>query len=160
MGIGVMTYFTFRYPVLYYKEISANSKKYGLDQETVCSLIWTESKFDKNAKSNRGAVGLMQLMPSTAEWCCQMTGQTFDYEKLTDPGFNIELGCYYFAYLLNKFQNISLALAAYNAGEGNVSKWIASDGIIQFEETRNYIDTVNRVRPIYRKKLSKYEKTA
>ncbi len=159
-GIGVTAHYTFGYPILYYEEISSIAAKYCLDEELVYSIVWTESKFDKNAKSARGAVGLMQLMPSTAEWCCKMAKKKYEYEKLTDPRFNIELGCYYYAYLLGKFHNDYIALAAYNAGEGNVSAWLESDGKIKFSETEKYVDIVMRVRLLYDKKLSKYNKNA
>lgn len=136
------------FPGKYKKEILSASEKYDLPAELISAVIWTESKFDPNAESDKGAVGLMQLMPSTASW---LYGSSIDENTLKNEEINIELGCKYLRYLLDKFGKSELMLAAYNAGEGNVTSWIENGEIenIPFGETRKYINKVNAVKSIY-----------
>jgi soluble lytic murein transglycosylase len=116
-----------------------------------------ESQFDRQALSRAGARGLMQLMPATARDTSQKIGLTFDSERLIDPGYNMMLGSAYFANLLDSFGgSYVLAIAAYNAGPGNVRKFMAANGdprlpsvdvvdwieAIPFGETRNYVQHV------------------
>lgn len=134
--------------------IEKTSDEYSLDPFLVCAVIYTESKFDDKAASGAGAVGLMQIMPSTGEWIAgklKIKDYTDDY--LLDPNINIQMGCWYLNYLSNKFDgDINLVLAAYNAGPQTISKWLAnkevsSDGKtltnIPYKETDNYVKRVN-----------------
>jgi len=122
------------------------------------AIMRQESQFDRNAVSRAGARGMMQLMPATArEWAAK-TSQPYDYMRLTtDPAYNMTLGSAYFAQLLDRYGgNHVLAVAAYNAGPGNVSKWIAANGdprlpgadvvawieAIPLSETRGYVQHV------------------
>ena len=147
-------YQAFSHPLKYQAEISTYSKEFNLSQDLVASVINTESGFNRNAKSNKGAIGLMQLKLTTANYICEIRGEnTIDESELYKPEINIKFGCAYINYLMEKFENIETALAAYNAGETIVRTWL-NDGIhstdkktlsyIPYEETRNYVEKVNK----------------
>ena len=114
------------------------------------AVILTESKFDEKAVSHVGAVGMMQLMPDTAQWISEESGLPAD--NLASPDQNIPLGAWYLNYLLKKYHNNEVfALAAYNAGRGNVDEWIERnkwpEGFtdvekIPFPETREFVKSV------------------
>lgn len=150
-----MLYYEVRYPLLYCSCVKKYAAEYDLDEAYVCAIIWTESKYDKNALSAAGAMGVMQITERTAKWCADMLGLPFEINMLFDAEYNIRLGCYYIRYLANRFQDMDMVLAAYNAGEGNVKNWLAYGTGIMFDETNRYVSTVNRVMPIYRNKLSR-----
>lgn len=114
------------------------------------AVILTESKSDEKAVSHVGAVGMMQLMPDTAHWISEESGLPSD--NLASPDQNIPLGAWYLNYLLKKYHNNEVfALAAYNAGRGNVDEWIEKnkwpEGFtdmekIPFPETREFVKSV------------------
>ena len=119
----------------------------------VASVIMHESKFSNDVHSSRGAIGLMQLMPETAEWIAEQLGdEDFSLQKLHEPEMNIRYGTWYLALLEREFEsNLVLALAAYNAGRGTVHEWIEEyDWSLEFEdisaipypETRIYVTRV------------------
>ena len=118
------------------------SRAQDVDYELLKALIATESGFDPRAVSPKGAIGLMQVMPATA----QRYGLTGDKKtplekKLTDPRTNIKTGVRYLRYLIDLFPGrLDLALAAYNAGEGAVQR--AGNKVPNFRETQNYVKTV------------------
>lgn len=148
------------YPLKYRDEIIASSEQYGLDPCLVAAVISTESGFDPEAVSSAGAVGLMQLLPETAEWVAGMRGMTFNEALLTEPQYNIDLGCWLLKYLLQtKNYSVRTALAAYNAGIGTVEKWRADENyvddkgelaVIPYDETRNYVERIEQRTAIYR----------
>lgn len=139
------------YPMKYKEEILYYSEKYQVKSAIVASVINVESSFDEKAVSNKGAMGIMQLMPNTAQWLAGKIGEDYQEEKLFDGTYNINLGCYYLSYLIKYFGNEKVALCAYNAGQGNVSSWLANKEYskngtsldkIPFKETENYIKKV------------------
>jgi len=115
-------------------------------------VIEAESKFNANAQSSAGAVGLMQLTPSTAKGIAQYTGGSrFRVSDLENPDINIRYGAWYLGHLLEKYRDERLALAAYNAGQQNVDSWQSQHVGIQFDETKDYVNKVERLKKIYRK---------
>ncbi|MFM7331849.1 MAG: transglycosylase SLT domain-containing protein [Brachymonas sp.] len=118
------------------------SQAYNIDFELLQALIATESGFDAQAVSPKGAVGLMQLMPPTAQrYGVSGDAKTPIEKKLTDPKTNIRAGSRYLRDLINMFPGkLELALAAYNAGEGAVQRY--GNKIPPFKETQNYVVTV------------------
>ena len=118
------------------------SKLHNIDYELLQALIATESGFDAEAVSNKGAVGLMQVMPDTARRYGLEGDKKLTLErKLADPKLNIKTGARYLRDLLNMFPGkLELALAAYNAGEGAVQR--AGNRIPNYKETQNYVETV------------------
>jgi len=112
--------------------IYSEAKKNNLPPELVAAVVHTESKFVPTARSGAGAVGLMQLVPRTGHW--------LGASNLTDPAQNIMAGAKYLRYLVDRFDgNTTKAVAAYNAGEGNVRRF---GGVPPFRETRNYVNRV------------------
>src|SRR5581483_517723 len=107
-------------------------------------------KFNPDAQSSSGAIGLMQLTPSTAHGIAIRTGgNAFRTNDLYDPEINIRYGAWYLRDLFDKYHSERLVLAAYNAGQGNVDRWLAHDEPIQFAETRAYVARVEKLQRIY-----------
>jgi soluble lytic murein transglycosylase len=138
----------------------------GLDPSLIAGVIYTESRF-RDQTSHAGAKGLMQLLPSTAHDIARKSGGTaFVQGDLANPQVNISYGSFYLRYLLQRYGgNEVLAIAAYNAGEGRVDKWIfdarhkgeAFDRArhIPFPETRHYVEQVLDVRARYREEYGR-----
>lgn len=147
----VLRYF---FPVKYINVIQKYSNEYNLDEHLVMAIIRTESKFNVDAESKKGAKGLMQLKEETAFWCMEKYNILSDGD-IMDPEINIRTGCAYMRYLLDKFGKKEIALAAYNAGEGNVTSWLEDQNdktqlkTIPFEETRKYVELVLNREKIY-----------
>lgn len=141
------------YPFPHRELVTKYSEEYKVDPYLVLALIRTESRFYSYAKSRVGAKGLMQIMPETGIWIAgQMKIRDFTADKLYQPKYNILMGTWYLAYLDKIFQgDLVKTLAAYNAGEYKVKKWLG-DGTwsgrqqdlnqIPYEETRKYVDKV------------------
>lgn len=117
----------------------------GVDYELLKAVISTESNFNPRAVSPVGAVGLMQLMPATAErFGVKARGRRSIEERLTDPRTNLNAGARYLSWLLNRFDGeVKLALAAYNAGEGAVDR--AGRRVPNYRETQDYVRKVMRL---------------
>jgi soluble lytic murein transglycosylase len=140
------------YPLHYSAIVRSHAADNRLDPALLAAVIESESKFNPNARSSAGAVGLMQLTPSTAKGIALSTGgSSFQVSDLTDPDINVRYGSWYLRHLLDRYQDERLALAAYNAGEENVDRWQAAHEGIQFEETRDYVARVERLKKIYRR---------
>jgi soluble lytic murein transglycosylase len=140
------------YPLRYTAIVRGHAAQENLDPALLAAVIEQESKFDPNARSSAGAVGLMQLTPQTAEGIALYTGGTkFVVSDLTNPEINVRYGAWYLRHLLDRYHDERTALAAYNAGEQNVDRWQARHEGIQFSETRAYVDRVERLKGIYRR---------
>ncbi len=143
------------FPLKYTDEVFLYSEKYELKNELIFAVIKAESGFDSKKLSEKGATGLMQIMPKTADYVSRefFGGREID---LTLPKDNIETGCFYLGYLREKFKNETETLAAYNAGEGNVKIWKnecggkLSENDIPFPETKKYVRRVKAYAKIYR----------
>lgn len=147
-----------------YKEfVLSASQKNDVDSALVFSVIKAESKFNKNAKSKAGAIGLMQIKLSTANYMLDLEGEMLITEnQLFQVENNIDIGVKYLKYLIKKFNNVNVAICAYNAGETIVRDWLknseySTDGKtltkIPFTETENYLKKVNFNYKIYKKLL-------
>lgn len=145
------------YPLRYEDEITASAATHGVDPYLVAAVIRSESSWDPEASSHQGARGLMQLMPETAQDMVAkglVDGKRYSYENLKDPAINIEYGCAYLSYLLTYFNGATdRAIAAYNAGMGNVDGWAKQDKLlhnaITFPETQAYLVRVNMAKARY-----------
>jgi len=141
------------YPLRYSAIVRGHAGHYDLDPALLAAVIEAESKFNPDAQSSAGAVGLMQLTPATAKGIALYTGgHHFRLSDLTNPEINVRYGAWYLRHLLDHYHdNEQLALAAYNAGEENVDHWQSEHQGIQFEETRDYVKKVERLKKIYRR---------
>ena len=123
----------------------------------VLAVMRTESKFDANARSEAGAIGLMQLLPETFLWISEeKLAENHPLSALSNATINVRYGTYYLSYLMERFGDLRTALAAYNAGEGRVAEWLdAQNGTlshIPYTETRTYVDKVLRAYAQYTRK--------
>ena len=154
----------FLYPFPYRSTVESYSARWKVDKFLAISVIKVESNFSEAAHSRSGAVGLMQLMPDTAAWIAYQLGEApeeaaDDIKNLRDPETNIRYGTWYLAELRDEFKgNDVLALAAYNAGRGNVHEWIKENhwnenfsdaDKIPYAETRDYVKRVLHCREKY-----------
>lgn len=150
------------YPLEYKEIVIVYADEYNIDRALIFSIIKTESSFNKNVVSSKGAVGLMQITESTANYISKMLGE--DSYNLKDAKTNIRYGCKYLRYLMDKFSNTQVALCAYNAGEGNVMGWLKNDKYspdgkrlnnIPFDETKNYLEKIQKSFANYKKLYGK-----
>ena len=141
-----------RYPLRYAEYVRVHARENHLDPALLAAVIYQESKFRADAQSASGAIGLMQLTPSTAHGIATRTGGgRFRTADLWDPEINIRYGAWYLGDLFQKYHSERLVLAAYNAGQGNVDRWLARHEPIQFPETAAYVDRVEHLVRIYRR---------
>ena len=139
-----------RYPLHYEQIVRGHAKNYDLDPALLAAVIYQESKFQADAKSSSGAIGLMQLTPQTAEGIAIRTGGSrFRLSDLYNPEINVRYGSWYLRHLLDKYGDEQDALAAYNAGQRNVDDWRAEGKGIQFPETRAYVKRVEHLKHVY-----------
>ena len=143
-------YLQARYPLEYEHIIRTHAKNHDLDPALVAAVVYVESRFDPNAESEAGAIGLMQLLPDTAEGIALRTGGSeFVVADLRDPDINVRYGTWYLDHLLERYGDTTLALAAYHAGQGNVDEWQRTGAGIAFPETREYVDHVRELERLY-----------
>jgi soluble lytic murein transglycosylase len=144
-------YLRARYPLEYEQLVRANARNRDLDPALVAAVIYAESRFDPNARSTAGAIGLMQLLPDTAEFIARKTGgKDFVVADLRDPEINVRYGTWLLDYLRDYYDgDIPTALAAYHAGLGNVDEWRRRGEGIAFPETQAYLREVERVTRVY-----------
>lgn len=158
--IIVFVFLTMRrlFPVKYNEYIEKYATENSIDTSLVYAIIKTESGFDENAKSNKGAMGLMQLTEETALWCGEKMGLTLTTQDIKNPETNIKIGTWYLKYLIDNTKSEELAIISYNAGVNRVKEWVENEVIsaenvnynnIPFEETKNYIKKVLLYEQIY-----------
>jgi soluble lytic murein transglycosylase len=138
------------HPLRYEQIIQGHAENYRLDAALLAAVIYQESKFEAGARSDSGAIGLMQLLPATAQGIADRTGGSrFRVDDLYEPELNVRYGSWYLRHLLDKYDDEVLALAAYNAGQRNVDSWRERGVGIQFPETRAYVERVAELKRIY-----------
>ncbi len=148
----------FTHPKKYDNVIQTVCEQFDIDKSTFYALVNVESSFNPRAKSNAGAIGLTQLLPSTAEYICVKNNIDFANIDLYNPADNLYVGAMYLRYLIDKFDTTYTALAAYNAGETTVRAWLKDvrysyDQIslynIPYKETNDYINKIKNNEKIY-----------
>lgn len=155
-----------QYPRSYSEYVEKAAEKYDLDDELIYAVIRTESNFNPDAESGADAHGLMQITSDTFEHYMNVREQSdmYSFEDIYDPAVNIDYGCYILRDLIEEFGNEECALAAYNAGPGNVNMWLEDPNISKdgktlivdnipdsFEETRSYVKKVEETKSVYKK---------
>ena len=150
------------YPKTFKEYVSIYSEEYNIDENLIYALMKAESNFKSKAVSNRGAIGVMQLMEETALDVAKKAKIDIDEnnleQELLKPEVNIKIGTIYIKTLLNQYQNVEVTLAAYNAGIGTVNTWIEEGTIkkdgsdienIPYKETNQYVRKILRDYKIY-----------
>lgn len=144
----------------YYDTVCLMSEKYEISENVIFAIIKTESNFDFKAKSRKNALGIMQIKKETFEFVCNNFELGYSANDIFDADKNIQVGVCYLKYLIDKFKVLDVAICAYNAGEGNVSKWLldkrySSDQInlieIPFKETREYLSKIKFYTKVFEK---------
>lgn len=142
------------YPIHYRDEIEAAATANHVDPLLIAAIIRVESNYRAKSESHKGAIGIMQLMPDTANWLMERDSSLASYRNkdITDPAVNIQLGAHYLNYLDERFGgNRTSVTAAYNAGHGKVARWLEDrtwDGTldnadrIPINETQKYVKSV------------------
>ena len=166
IGIGINFLWSFidrqNYPQKFKDEVSLYSEKYDVPEYVIYAVIRIESKFDPEAVSRSGALGLMQMLPPTFEWLTgdEHLAEHLEFSALKDPNVSIRYGTYYLKYLYDKFQKWDIVFAAYNWGEGNVTRLLADgeytdeDGNITYipaPQPRAYVPKVKNAMEYYKK---------
>ena len=158
---GYKTFLSLSHPVRFKNDIIYFAEKNMLSPTVVASVINVESSYKKNAMSNKKAIGLMQIKLDTANYLNDINNTEHISEtQLFDAKTNIEYGCMYLSYLVEKFEDIYTSLAAYNAGETRVRSWLKSEEFsadgktliyIPYKETANYIEKIKKNIKFYQK---------
>lgn len=150
------------YPVKYKDEIRVSARAFQMDPYLITAVIRVESNFHPEVSSHKGAYGLMQLMPDTAEWAVKEARFSPDFlHRLEEPAVNIHIGTWYLRMLYEQFKDRPVAaIAAYNAGPGRVERWLRehrwngeADDLeaIPYKETRQYVRRVLHYYDKYKK---------
>lgn len=152
-ALGLILLYGF-FPMPYREAVDNAAERFGVDRALIYAVIKAESNFDPAAVSHAGAKGLAQITDNTAQYVAEMIGVEYGSGDSFDAEKNISLSAAYLRYLLQKYEgDLRRATAAYNAGEGNVDKWLAKDSgmeNIPFSETEKYVRKVRLYRRIYR----------
>lgn len=159
-GGSIVSFFKQKlYPIKYADEICAAADRYGISRALAAAVVNTESGFRPEAVSRAGALGLMQVLPSTAEWIDYRRGTALPENGLYDPETNLDYGCWLLSYLLDRYGgNERNALIAYNAGFGKADEWLGDASLldengeiaeIPYAETRNYVKKVLDMKKTY-----------
>ncbi len=136
------------FPNKYASEVNSAADEFGLDRSLVRAVVWAESKFDRYAVSDKGASGLMQLMPDTLDFCANALYIKNAKNNRFDPNVSLRCGCYYLSLLIDKFDgNVTAALMAYNSGEANAKKFLAGQAV--FPETARYVKNIGLAQKVY-----------
>lgn len=150
------------YPQRYSQQVGTYAAEFGVDEALVYAVIRTESGFRAEVESHAGAVGLMQLMPSTFDWLQEKLegGIVYGTDALTDPDVNVRYGTYFLSILLDRYgDDVNTAMAAYNAGTTTVDGWLgdsaySADGQtlsrIPYQETERYVERVEKACEMYK----------
>jgi soluble lytic murein transglycosylase len=148
------------FPFRHKEAIIKYSEENNLDPYFVLSVIMAESRFQKDAKSHKNALGLMQITEDTGGWIAkEMKLPDYSSEKLYEEEYNIKMGCWYLNNLREEFGNMDLFVAAYNAGRGRVNEWLSNESYskdgksldyIPYKETKKYVDKVKTYYRIYK----------
>ena len=159
-----------QYPLPHYDIVNKYAIKYNVDAPLIYAIIKAESNFIPDARSPKGAIGLMQVTPETGQWIAEkMNLSDYNEKKLINPDTNIEFGCWYINWMrtldgLNHGEDLDVIIAAYNGGHNKVTLWLdnieySKDGkkldSIPYEETQSYVEKVNKYYDIYKEKLKK-----
>ena len=152
LALGLTLLYGF-FPTPYRETVDSAAERFGVDRALIYAVIKAESNFDPAAVSHAGAKGLAQITDGTAEYVAEMIGMEYGSGDSFDAEKNISLSAAYLRYLLQKYGgDRRQAVAAYNAGEGNVDKWLDEDSEmkdIPFAETKRYVRKVEMYRWIY-----------
>ncbi|MBR5121291.1 MAG: lytic transglycosylase domain-containing protein [Oscillospiraceae bacterium] len=138
------------YRLEYEEYVEKYSKQYGINKSLVYAVIKVESGFNPNAKSNAGAIGLMQMIEPTFDWIsARLETEYLEFEDLYIPEVSIQYGCYMLSYLFEKYGSYELVAAAYHSGMSEVDSWFEQEGFNQYDvatyegsKTRHYVDKV------------------
>ncbi len=137
------------YPAKHHDIVAKYSAEYSVPKELVFAVIKVESDFDERAVSSAGAIGLMQMLPSTYEWLTAILGEEYSETNLYVPETSIKYGTYYLSYLYSRFGSWEKALIAYNWGEGNFSKFLENEEYTEGDydsipvgQTKHYVKKV------------------
>lgn len=148
------------YPLGYTEFVETYSEENNLSKEFVYAVIKCESSFKPDAVSSVGARGLMQIMPDTFDWIKGRLKDSSEYDDMFIPENNIRYGCHLYGYLMNRYGDEALAVAAYHAGISNVDKWLSDEAYskdgktlsdIPFPSTKKYVAKVTETKKIYEK---------
>ncbi len=148
--------------------INDASDRFSVEKSLILAVIKAESDFKERAVSNRQAFGLMQITENTFGYVCDLYNLNYDREDIFDVVANVNVGTAYLDYLFKRFLTEKEVLAAYNAGEGNVTQWLNDDRYskdgktleaVPFKETDNYIKKVSFYKNCYYKRFSRRNKT-
>ncbi len=155
--------YALRFPTPWDEQVSAASRDHALEAAWIYGVMRRESAFMADVRSSAGAVGLMQLMPRTAQFVGEKIGRPVSTAELTDAALNIRLGSYYLNHVRERFGHPALATAAYNAGPRRVQGWLPKEGeldadiwvdTIPFTETRRYVRAVMAYTTVFQWRLS------